>query len=106
MNIIERLNKSIDAGDAILYDVLAFIIWFILWKLISILLEKHKLYSLLELGAVGSFAILLFLAIIVVLFIASIQAAISLGFQLLLPLTFFWGGFIAIVVFIIKKLKK
>ena len=106
MNIIEWLGANIDAFDAIILGLIALVIWFFIWKLISILLVKHKSYSLLELGVVGSYAILLFLAIIVVLFIASIQAAINLGLKLLLPLTAFWGALIAFFVFLIKKLKK
>ena len=106
MNIIEWLGANVDAFDAIMYGLIAFAIWFFVWKLISILLEKHKLYSLLELGVVGSYGILLFLAVIIVLCIASIQAAISLGLQLLIPITVFLGALIAFFVFLIRKLKK
>ena len=106
MNIIEWLGENVDAFDAIVFALIAFAIWFFLWKLIGKLLEKRKAYSLLELGAVGSFMILVFIAIIVVLLIASIQAAISLGLQLLLPIIVFWGAVIAFFVFVIRKLKK
>lgn len=106
MNIIKWLNTTVDAFDVIAYGIIAFLIWFVLWKLISILLEKYKLYSLIEFGALGSFGILLFLALIIVLFIASIQAAINFGLQLLCPLAVFWGALIVFFVFLIKKLKK
>lgn len=105
-NILEWLNSNFDAGDAIIFGLIAFAIWFVFWKLISKLFWKHKLYSILELGAVGSFGILIFLSLIVVLFIASIQAVIGYGAKLLIPLIIFWGGVITFFVFLIRKLRK
>lgn len=106
MNIIEWLSKKFDAGDVIIYGLIAFVICFFSWKLINKVLKKHKLHSLLELGAIGSFGILIFLLLIVVLFVASIQAAIEHGIKLIFPLLIFWGGFIAFVIFFIKKFKE
>ena len=107
MNIIEWLTSNVDAGDAMIGGIIALVVWFILWKLlISKLFEKHKLYDFLELGAIGSFSILLFLSIIIVLFVATFQAVGSFGLQLLFPVLLFWGGLIVAVIFFIKKFKK
>lgn len=105
MNIIEWLGANVDAFDAILFGLIAFAIWFFLWKLIRILLEKYKLYSLMELGVMGSYLILVFFAFVVVLFIASIQGAMEYGIKLALPLLIFWGGFTAFVIFFVKKFR-
>ena len=83
MNIIEWINTNYDAGDAMTFALIAFLVWFILWKILSRIFEKRKMYDLLELGAIGSFGILLFLSIIVVLFIASIQAIIEYEIKML-----------------------
>ena len=92
MNIIEWLTRNCDAGDAIVYGLIGLAIWFVLWKLvISKLFEKFKLYSFLRLGAFGTFGILIFLSLIVVLIIASIQAVIEFGTMLAFPLFLFWG---------------
>lgn len=107
MNIIEWFTKNCDAGDAMVYGLIGFLIWFILWKLlIGKLFEKLKLYSLLELGAFGVFGLLIFLSFIVVLIIASIQAIIEFGAKLAFPFLLFWGGFIALSIFFVKKLNQ
>ena len=105
MNIIEWLGANVDAFEAIIFALIAFVIWFFLWKLISILLEKHKLYSLMELGVMGSYLILVFFAIMAILFIASIQASIEYGIKLAFPFLIFWGAFTVFLVFLIKKIK-
>ena len=103
MNILEWINANFDAGDAIIHGLIALAIWFVIWKLIYKVLDKHNLYSLKELGVLGSYLILIFFALIVVLLIASIQATIEYGIKLLFPLLIFWGGFTALVIFFIKK---
>ena len=106
MNIIEWLDENVDAFDAIVFALIALAIWFIVWKLLSKVLEKYKLYNFMELGVMGSYLILIFFAFIVVLLIASIQGAIEYGLKLAFPLLVFWGGFAAFAVFFIKKFKK
>lgn len=115
MNIIEWLNANFDAGDAIIYGLIALVVWTILWNIFNLitskLLKKYDLnYDLFDMGPIrapmASFGILIFLSLIVVLFIVSIQAAIEYGTKMLFPLLIFWGGFIAFVVFFIKKLKE
>lgn len=104
MNIIEWINTNFDAGDAIINALIALVIWIIIWKLIICkILDKYNIYSLKELGVLGSFGILIFLLIPVVLFIASIQAIIEYGIRLLFPLLIFLGGFTVFVIFFIKK---
>lgn len=105
MNIIEWLGENVDAFDAIVFALIALAIWFIVWKLLGNVLEKYKLYSLMELGVMGSYLILVFFAFIVVLFIASIQGAMEYGIKLALPLLIFWGGFTAFVIFFVKKFR-
>lgn len=70
------------------------------------MLEKYKLYSLMELGVMGSYLILVFFAFIVVLLVASIQGIIEYGIKLAFPLLFFWGGFTAFVIFFVKKFNR
>ena len=106
MNIIEWLGANVDAFDAIVIGLIALVIWFIIWKLLSKVLEKHKLYSIMGLGALGSYLILVFLAFIVVIFIASIQGAIEYGIKLAFPLLIFWGGFTTFVIFLVKRFNK
>lgn len=114
MNIIEWLNTNFDAGDAIIYGFIAFVIWFILWHLINLITSKlikfDLNYDLMNMGPIlapmVSFGIAIFASFIVILFIASIQAAIQYGTKLALPLLLFWGGFTAFVIFFIKKFKE
>ena len=110
MNIIEWINTQFDAGDAILGGLITLAIWFMLWKLfLGRLLEKcncgsfgHAIY---ELGAGGSWCVLMFLIFIAVLFIASIQAAIAYGLKMIFVLLLFWSAIITLFVFIIKYIR-
>ena len=106
MNIIEWLGANVDAGEAIAIGLIALAIWFVIWKLLDKVLEKYKLYSLMELGVMGSYLILVFFAFMAVLLIASIQGVIEYGIKLAIPLLIFWGGFTTFLVFMIKKLNK
>ncbi len=114
MNIIEWLNESIDAFDAICYCLIAFVVWCVLWNLTNIITSKLKKfdlnYDLLEmgpiLGSIASFGIAVFLTLIVLLLVGSIQAAMENGIKLAFPLLIFWGAVIAFFVFLIRKLKK
>lgn len=107
MNIIDWLNSNFDAGDAIIGGMITLGVWFVLWKLLmSKLFEKYKLYSFLELGVFGTFGIFIFLSLIVVLIIASIQAVIQFGAMLVIPLLLFWGCLIAFSIFFIKKIRE
>lgn len=86
-------------------------VWFILWHLvIKRILRQCKVtsfwYELYELGALGTLGIIMFLSIIAILFIASIQAAIEYGTKMLVPLFLFWGTIVAIVILIIKHIRK
>lgn len=103
MNIIEWLDENVDAFDAMVFALIALAIWFVVWKLLGKVLEKYKLYGLMELGVMGSYLILVFFAFIVVLLISSIQGAIEYGIKFAFPLLIFWGGFTAFVIFFVKK---
>ena len=110
MNILEYINTHYDAGDAIMYGIFAFVIWFVFWKLIiSKLLGKCKVGSIghgfLELGVGATFLILIFLLFLIVLFVASIQAVIEYGYKMIFALIAFWGIVITFFVFMIKKTK-
>lgn len=93
--LIEWLNENFDAGDGLVYGLIALVAWFILWKLLlGRLLEKCACksfgYALFELGAGGTFLVIFFLLFIAVLFITSIQAVIIDGLKIVFPLLFFW----------------
>jgi hypothetical protein len=59
-----------------------------------------------ELGAFGTLGIVVFLSIMAILFIASIQAVIGYGIQMLAPLLLFWGIIATIVILFIKSIRK
>ena len=106
-NIVEWLNSPLDVFTLIG----AVAGWFVLWHLIiKRMLRKCKVtscwYEMYELGALGTLGIVIFLLLIVILFIASMQAVIAYGIKLLFPLFLFWGGFIAIVILIIRSICK
>lgn len=110
MNILEFLNSS-SGRSAFLYGLLGLVVWILLWKfLLGRLLQKCRPssfgYSVYELGAGGSFCVILFLVILAVLFIASIQAVIGIGLKMIFPLLLFWGIVVAFLVFVIRKLRK
>ena len=110
-NIIEFLNSSVDAGEALIALITALAVWVIFWHLIlARLLKRCKVtsfgYAVYELGAVGSFGTLILLSLIAILFIVSIQSVLSYGVRLLLPLLLFWGGIITIAILIIKYIRK
>lgn len=112
MNIIEWFKSNLDAGDAIILSLIALAIWFILWHLIiSKLFKKYTfICELMDLGPIlaplASFGILLFFSIIAVLFIASIQAVLTIGAKMIFPLLIFWGGIITFFVILIRHIKK
>lgn len=88
-----------------------FVIWFIVWKLFfEKLLYSCDVssfwYGLYELGPFGTFGAILFLGVLIVLFIASIQFAIDVGIKMIFPLILFWGSVITIGIAIIKRLRK
>lgn len=107
-NILDyTLNAPLDIF--ILFKALA--VWYILWHLvIKRILRRCKVtsfwYGLYELGAIGTFGVIVFLSIIVILFIASLQAALSYGIKMLFPLFIFWGGIVTIAILIIRSIRK
>ena len=106
-SVIDLLNSPLDVG--VLVVVIA--AWFVIWHVaLRKILRKCKVtsiwYELYELGAFGTLGILLFLSLIAILFIGSIQAAIEYEIKLLFPLFIFWGGLITIAVLIIKSIRK
>ena len=112
MNIIEQtLNRPFRAVD-ILYILIALVIWFIVWHLIIVkLFNKCNFISgLMDEGPIRapliSFCLLIMLCIFVVLFIASIQAALLYGAKMILVLLLFWGGLIALFVLLIRHIRK
>ena len=106
-NIIDLLNSPLDIGVLVIVVAAWFVIWHVALKRI---LRKCKApsiwYELYELGAFGTLAILLFLSLIAILFIGSIQAAIEYEIKMLFPLFLFWGGFVAIAILIIRAIRK
>ena len=89
----------------------AVVVWYILWHLIiKRILKRSKVtsfwYEIYELGIFGALGIVMFLAIIVILFIASIQAIIEYGIKILFPMFLFWGGFISFTIFLIRYINK
>lgn len=109
--LIGWLNKNIDGGDVLVYSMIAFVAWFIFWKLLlGRVLEKCYCnsfwYALYELGAAGTFLLIFFLLFITVLFITSFQALSAYGLRMIFVLSLFWGGVITLFVFLIKHIKK
>ena len=107
-NIIEfTLNSTFD-----IFTLLkAVAVWYILWHLIiKRILKRSKVtsfwYEIYELGALSAFGIVMFLAVIVILFIASIQALIEYGIKILFPMFLFWGGFVSFTIFLIRYINK
>ena len=106
-SVIDLLNSPIDVG--VLVSVIA--AWFVIWNVaLKRILRKCKVtsfwYELYNLGAFGTLGILLFLSLIAILFIGSIQAAIGYGINMLAPLLLFWGIIATIVILIIKAIRK
>ena len=112
MNIIEWLNSEFDAGYGLIFSLIAFAVWFILWHLIlKKVFEKNCwLDDFVEMGPIAgpaaTFGILLFLSIIAVLFISSIQAALIYGTKMIFSLLLFWGIIITTVVLIVRSIIK
>ena len=106
-SVIDLLNSPIDAGVLVVVIAAWFVIWHVALKRI---LRECKVtsiwYELYELGALGTFCILLCLLLIAILFIGSIQAAIEYGTKMLAPLLLFWGFITTIVILIIKAIRK
>ena len=105
--IIDLINSPLDIGVLVVVVIAWFVIWHVALKRI---LRKCKVtslwYALYELGAFGTFGVLIFLFLIAILFIASLQAALNYGTKMLLPLVIFWGGFAVIAILIIKAIRK
>ena len=107
-NIIDyTLNAPSDIF--ILFGSLA--VWYILWHfVIKRILRRCKVtsfwYELYQLGASGTLGIIVFLSIILIIFIASIQAVLGYGIKMLFPLFIFWGGIVAIAILIIRYIRK
>ena len=112
MNIIEWFNENVDAGDAILFALVAFVVWFAMWHLFvkQLLVKCSWGYDLVNmgrfLGPCAAFGILMFFSVVLGLFVASVQAVFTIGVKMLFPLLLFWGGIIALSVFFIKHIKK
>lgn len=109
-NVIDLLNTPLTIYH--IFDLLcAVATWFAFWHLLlKRLLKRSKVtsfwYALYELGAFGTFGILIFLSLIAILFIGSMQAVAVYGIKLLFPLFIFWGGLVAIAILIIKAIRK
>lgn len=109
-NVIGILNSPLTIYH--IFEMLgAVAVWVALWYLLlKRLLKRRKVtsfwYGLYELGALGTLGLVVFLALIVILFIASIQAILSYGTSLLFPLILFWGGIVAIAILIIRYIHK
>ena len=112
MSIIEFLNSECNFGEFILFNIIAFIVWCIIWHLIlkkllnkcdwgSDFVDMGKI-----LGPLAAFGILIFLSILICLFITSIQVILVYGAKLILPLIVFWGGITTFFVLLIRHIKK
>lgn len=112
MNIIEWFNSNTDAGDAAVSLIIAYAVWWMLWRLFikrllyntnwgSDILEEYP-----KAGSIVTFCFLLLAALIVVLLIASVQAVAEYGGKMIFALSAFWGGFAAFVTFLIKRLRR
>lgn len=111
MNIIEWLNSSYDAFDAVVFLTIVFIVWYLVWRLfLRKWLYKHDVssvaYGLYELGAAGVFGLAIFFVFLMVLFIGSFQMIPVYGIKMFIPLTFFWGIVIVFFVAIIRAIRK
>ena len=109
-NAIDILNTPLTVYH-ILWTLCAVAVWFASWHLLlKRLLKKCKVtsfwYGLYELGCFGILAVIVFLLLIAILFIGSIQAVIGYGIKLLFPLFIFWGGFVTIAILIIRAIRK
>lgn len=106
-SVIDLLNSPLEIGALVVVIAAWFVIWHVALKKI---LRKCKVtsfwHALYELGAFGTLAILVFLLLIAILFVGSIQAVIEYGIKLLFPLFIFWGGFVTIAILIIKAIRK
>ena len=109
-NVIDLLNSPLTIYH-ILGALCAVAVWFAFWHLLlKTLLKKCKVtsfgHTLYELGAFGTFGVIVFLLIIVILFIASLQAVLSYGVRMIFPLFMFWGGLVTIAILIIRAIRK
>ena len=105
------LDYTLNAPLDIFILFIALAVWYILWHLvIKRILRRCKVtsfwYSLYELGAFGTFGIIIFLLVIAILFVASLQAALSYGIKMLFPLFIFWGGFVTIAILIVRSIRR
>lgn len=112
MNIIEWFNSNTDAGDAAVHLIIAYGVWWILWRLfIKKSLAKSSWGDFIidewpKAGSIVTFCFLLLAALIVVLLIASVQAVAEYGGKMIFALSAFWGGVAAFVTFLIKRLRR
>ena len=109
-NVIDLLNTPLTIYH-ILWALCAVAIWFAFWHLLlKKLLKRRKVtsfgYALYELGSFGTLGVIVFLLLIAILFIGSIQAVIKSEIKLLFPLFIFWGGVITIAILIIRAIRK
>lgn len=105
------LDYTLNAPLDIFSLLKVFAVWCILWHLvIKRILQRCKATSfwheLYELGAFGTFGVIVFLLIIAIIFVASLQAALSYGIRMLFPLFIFWGGLVTIAILIIRAIRK
>ena len=105
------LDYTLNASFDIFRLFKAAAVWFILWHLvIKRILRRCKVtsfwYEMYELGAFGTLGIVIFLSIVTILLIASVQAVIGYGIKMLAPLLLFWGIITTIVILIIKSIRK
>lgn len=105
------LDYTLNAPFDIFRLFIASAVWYVLWHLvIKRILQRCKVtsfwYELYALGAFGTLGVMLFLFVVVILFIASLQAALSYGIKMLFPLFIFWGGFVTIAILIIRSIRK
>lgn len=105
------LDYTLNAPSNIFRLFIAFAMWYVLWHLvIKGILRRCKVtsfwYELYKFGAFGNFGVMLFLLVIAILFIASVQAVLSYGIKMLFPLFIFWGGLVTIAILIIRSICK
>ncbi len=109
--LIEWLAENADAGDALVYGLIALAVWCVIWRLWI----RDRLYecdsssfgyAMYEFGPVGTFGLFIMFLVLLVLAITTVQAIPYYGFRGILTFAAFWIPVIAFFVVIFKKLKE
>lgn len=107
-NILDyTLNAPLNLKQAIIFVLVFLLLWHLVIK--RFLRKCNPVsfwYELYELGPLAALGIVIFLGILVIIFIASVQAIIAFGIKMLLPMVLFWGFLFAFAYHFIRYCKK